>query len=193
MALILPATALIPKYGSIVRFAPAGRTIESTTISATAKPPGINFTDWETLGCIETGSIALENETSTEVHCFNATTGEWEQRTTPNTDAVTRLIVTLTLQEVSNFILQMAYAAATINGTTGAYVPGSQPGGVFQGWLKVQTQRKTEAVSVLDLWVELGLADAATIANRTEGWKPQVTARQLKAALDAGAFGNVTE
>jgi hypothetical protein len=192
MALTLPTTRYVPKYGSIVRLAPAGETIETVVVSATAKPAGSVFTDWETLGCIEEGAVAVLKDAGEPVHCFNATTGLWETIRTEDTDAHTRLQVTLTLQSVTVYLLQLAYAAAAVNGTTGAYVPASMAGGAVQGWVKVQTQVGAELVSVLDLWAEVVLTEPAQIANRTAGWKPKVQITQLRAALEAGAFGSVS-
>jgi hypothetical protein len=192
MALTLPTTKLTPKYGSIVRLAREGATVETETVAADAKPAGSDFTDWETLGCIETGTVEILKEASEEVHCFNVTTGEWDVKQTEDSDAQTRLRLNLTLQEVTPFLLEMAYAAASVNATTGAYTPGSLKGGAVKGWLKVQTQSGTELVSVLDLWVEVILSSPANIANRTEGWKPEVQITQLRTALEAGAFGSVT-
>ena len=192
MALTLPTTKHVPKYGSIIRLAPAGRTIETVTVAANAKPAGTSFDDWETLGCIETGTVELLNEAGEEVHCFNATTGEWDVKQTENTDATTRLRLALTLQEVTAFLLELAYAAASVDDSTGAYKPGSLKGGAVQGWIKVQTQQGTELVSVLDLWVEVRLSSAASIANRTEGWKPEVEITQLRSALETGAFGTTS-
>ena len=190
--LTLPTTAYVPKYGSIVRLAPAGETIETVVVSSTVKPAGSVFTDWESLGCIEEGSVEVMADKGEPVQCFNATTGKWEIKHTENTKADTKLKLVLTLQEVSAYILQLAYAAGTVNGTTGAYVPGSMLGGAVQGWLKIQQQAGTEVISVLDLWVELRLADAATIANRTKGWKPKIEIVQLGAALEAGVLGTAS-
>jgi len=192
MALTLPTTKYVPKYGSIIRLAPAGRTIETVTVAANEKPAGTSFDDWETLGCIEAGTVELLNEAGEEVHCFNATTGEWDVKQTENTDATTRLRLALTLQEVTPFLLELAYAAASVDDSTGAYKPGSLKGGAVQGWIKVQTQQGTELVSVLDLWVEVRLSSAASIANRTEGWKPEVEITQLRSALETGAFGTTS-
>lgn len=191
-ALTLPVTAYVPKYGSIVRFAPEGATIETVTVSATSKPAGSVFTDWKSLGCIEEGTIEVMVEKGEVVQCFNATTGKWEIKHTENTNGDTKLKLGVTLQEVTSYILQLAMAASTINASTGAYVPGSMLGGAVQGWLKVQQQSGTEVISVLDMWVELRLSEAATIANRTKGWKPKIEIMQLGAALEAGVLGTAS-
>ena len=138
---------------------------------------------------MESAEVSLLTEAGEPVHCFNATTGRWEQKATENTDADTRLQLEVTCQEVTDFLYQLAFGAASVHADTGAFVPGSLKGGAVQGWLKVQTQVGTEVVSVLDMWVELRLSAAANIANRTAGWKPQITITQLGAALDAGVLG----
>ena len=189
MSLTLPTTRYVPKYGSLVYLAVEGDTVETVTVSSTSKPAGSVFTAWEALGCIETGTVELIREPGEVVHCFNATTGIYEQIRTENTDADTRLRFNLTVQSVTPFLLELAYAAASVNGTTGAYSPGTLAGGAVKGWLKVQTQVGTEMISVLDIWAEVILAEPAMIANRTTGWKPVIQATQLKAAGDLGAFG----
>lgn len=192
MSLTLPIARYVPKYGAVCRLAREGKTVETVVVSPTLKPAGSNFTTWDTLGCIESGSVETLREAGEPVHCFNPTTGLWEQKATEDTDADTRLRLDLTLQEVTPFLLELAYAAASVNASTGAYVPGSLKGGAVRGWLKVQQQVGTEVVSVLDLWVEVRLAEAAQLTNRTAGWKPRIQITQLKAALEAGAFGTVS-
>lgn len=189
----MPRTAVttryVPKPGSIIRLAKAGDTVESVTVSATAKPAGSVFTAWKEVGCVETAEIELLTEAGEPVHCFNATTGKWEQKNTEMTDADTRLKITVTCQEVTDFLYQLAFAAGSVHADTGAFVPGSLDGGAVQGWLKIQTQVGTEVVTVLDMWVELRLSAPANVANRTQGWKPQIEITQLGAALDAGVLG----
>lgn len=192
MALTLPAARYVPKYGSIVRFAPVGATIESVTVARNTKPAGSVFTDWESLGCVETAELRVLKEPGQEVNCFNATTGLWEKMRTGDTDADTRLQLDLVLQEVSDYTLQLAFAAATVNGTTGAYEPASMAGGAVQGWLLIQTQIGTEVVSVLNLFVEMTLSEPAMIANRTQGWKPKLQITQLGSASEAGVLGVVS-
>lgn len=192
MALTLPANRYVPKYGSIVRLAPAGETIETVVVARNTKPAGSSFTDWESLGCVETAEIEVLKEAGEAVHCFNATTGKWEQISTDATAADTRLRLTIVCQEVSAYILQLALAAATVNGTTGAYVPGSMDGGAVQGWVKIQSQYGTEVVNVLDIYAEVMLAEAAQIANRTQGWKPKLTITQLGSQYEAGVLGVVS-
>lgn len=179
----------VPKPGSIVRFAPAGATIESVTVAKGTKPAGSVFTDWEELGCIEIGSVSVLSDPGEPVYCFNATTGKDEIINTADTDADTRLQFSLTLQEVTDFIWQMALAAGSVNGTTGAFVPGSMKGGAVQGWIKIQVQVSTEVVAVIDLWAEIKLTEAATIRNRTSGWKPVIQVTQLGDDSEAGVLG----
>lgn len=183
-------TRYVPKPGSIIRLAKAGDTVETVTVSATSKPAGLSFTAWKEVGCVEVAEIALLTEAGEPVHCFNATTGLWEQKSTEDTDADTRLRLNVTCQEVTDFLWQLAMAAGSVHADTGAFVPGSMKGGAVQGWLKVQTQVGTEVVTVLDMWVEMKLSAPANIANRTAGWKPQLQITQLGAALDAGVLGD---
>lgn len=182
-------TRYVPKPGSIIRLAKAGDTVETVTVSATSKPAGESFTAWKEVGCVETAEVELITEAGEVVHCFNAATGKWEQKSTPNTDADTRLQINVTCQEVTDFLYQLAFGANSVHADTGAFVPGSLKGGAVQGWLKIQTQVGTEVVTVLDMWVEMRLSAAATVANRTAGWKPQLEIIQLGAALDAGVLG----
>jgi hypothetical protein len=182
-------TRYVPKPGSIIRLAKAGDTVETVTVSATSKPAGSVFTAWKEVGCIESAEVILLTEAGEPVFCFNPVTGRHEQKATEMTDADTRLQINVTCQEVTDFLYQLAFGAASVHVDTGAFVPGSLDGGAVQGWLKVQTQVGTEVVSVLDMWVELRLSAPANIANRTAGWKPQIVITQLGAALDAGVLG----
>jgi hypothetical protein len=182
-------TRYAPKPGSIIRLALAGATVETVTVSAAAKPAGSVFTDWKEVGCVETAEIEILTEGGEAIHCFNATSGRWEQKQTEMTDADTRLRLNVTCQEVTDFLYQLALAAGTVHADTGVFVPGAMKGGAVQGWMKVQTQVGTTVVSVLDLWVEMRLSAAANVANRTEGWKPQIEITQLGTALDAGVLG----
>lgn len=182
-------SAYVPKPGSIVRFAPAGDTIESVTVAKDTKPPGSDFADWIELGCIETGTVEVLTDAGEPVYCFNATTGLDELVNTELTDADTRLQFALTLQQVTDYLWQLAFAADTPDATTGAFTPGGLKGGVKQGWCKVQVQVSTTVVAVLDLWVQIGLSDAAKIRDRTSGYKPAIQILQLVAPDETGVLG----
>lgn len=182
-------TRYVPKPGSIIRLAKAGDTVEAVTVGAGTKPAGSVFDAWKEVGCIEKAEVEPLTEGNEPVHCFNATTGKWEQKTTEMTDADTRLRISVTCQEVTDFLYQLALGANSVHADTGAFVPGSLKGGAVQGWLKIQTQVGTEVVTVLDMWVELRLSAPANVANRTTGWKPQLEITQLGNALDAGVLG----
>lgn len=192
MALTLPTERYTPKYGSLCYLAKEGETVETVVVASDEMPAGSVLTDWKELGCIEDGEVSILAENGEPVYCFNATTGLWDQIRTEDSDADTRLQLSLVLQKVTPFLLELAYAAADVNATTGAYVPGSQPGGAVKGWLKVQHQAGTEVISLLDMWVEIKLSEPAKIANRTAGWKPKIQVTQLRSALDAGAFGTTS-
>lgn len=189
----MPRTAIptnhVPKLGSTVRFAPAGATIETVTVAKDAKPAGVDFSDWTELGCIETGTVELLTDAGEQVYCFNPTTGRDELIRTEMTDADTRLRFALTLQEVTDFLWQMAFAAASVHDDTGAFAPGSLKGGVKQGWVKIQVQVSTTVLAVMDLWVEIRLSDAAKIRDRTSGYKPQIEITQLGASDETGVLG----
>jgi hypothetical protein len=189
MPRIAVPTRYVPKHGSIIRLALAGATVETVVVAANAKPAGAVFTDWKEVGCIESADVAILTEPGDEVDCFNATSGRWEKKRTGDTDADTRLQINVICQEVTDFLYQLAFAAGAVHADTGAFVPGSMQGGAVQGWLKIQTQVGTSVVTVLDMWVEMKLADAASVANRTTGWKPSLVITQLGSALDAGVLG----
>lgn len=193
MPRIKVATSYAPKVGSAVRFAPAGRVIETVTVSKTEKPAGADLADWEELGCIETGTVSLLTEAGEPVYCFNLTTGEDEQIRTGDTDAHTQLQFDLTLQAVTDYLWQLALGAKSVHPDTGAFVPGSLPGGAVQGWAIVQVQISLEKVAVMHLWVEVKPNNPATIRHRTAGYKPQVQVTQLKAALESGVLGTAAE
>jgi hypothetical protein len=179
----------VPKPGSVVRFAPAGATIETVTVAKGTKPAGSVFTDWIELGCIETGSVALINENAEPVFCFNPSTGRDEQIQTELTDADTRLEFSLVLQLVSDYLWQMALAAGSVHADTGAFTPGSLKGGVKQGWCKIQVQVSTEVLAVMDLWVEIRLSNPAKIRDRAAGYKPEIVVLQLGATDETGVLG----
>lgn len=183
------ATRYVPKTGSIIRLALAGATVEAVTVAEATKPAGSSFTDWEEVGCIETAEVELLTEGGEEVDCFNATSGKWVKKRTAMTDADTRLRLSVTCQEATDFLWQLAMGAASVHADTAVFTPGSLPGGEVQGWMKIQTQVGTAVITVLDMWVAMRLSAAATVANRTQGWKPQLEITQLGAALDAGVLG----
>lgn len=182
-------TRYVPKPGSIIRFAKAGDTVETVVVAAGTKPAGSNFSTWREVGCIESAEVEILTEPGEPAHCFNAVTGRWDQKATEDTDADTRLRLAVTCQEVTDFLYQLALAAGSVHADTGAFVPGSLKGGAVQGWMVIQTQVGTEVVSVLTLWVEMKLSNPANIANRTQGWKPQLQITQLGNSLDAGVLG----
>jgi hypothetical protein len=189
----MPRTAVtnrhVPKPGSTVRFAPAGRTIETVTVAKGAKPAGAVFTDWIELGCIETGEVDVITENAEPVFCFNPSTGRDEIINTELTDADTRLEFSLTLQLVTDYLWQLALAAGSVHADTGVFTPGSLKGGVVQGWCKIQVQVSTEVVAVMDLWVQLSLSNPAKIRDRASGYKPEVTILQLGASGETGVLG----
>jgi hypothetical protein len=178
-----------PKLGSIVYFAREGTTVETVTVAKGTKPAGSNFSTWEPLGCVDAGTVNRLVEAGNQVVCFNATTGEDEIIKTPDSDAMTVLQFELTLNALSDFLWGLAFGADSVNGTTGAFVPGSLPGGAVQGWCVIQVQVGTEKVAVMHLWVELKISNAQSIRNRTANTQMQVTITQLRSALETGVLG----
>lgn len=183
------ATSHQPRIGSRVYFAPAGRTIETVTVSKTAKPAGSVLTDWEPLGAISEGSVGQLVEEGAEVFEFNLTTGEDEVVRSALEDASTRLQFDLTLGALSDYLWSLAFAAASVHADTGAFIPASLPGGVASGWALIQVQISTEKVAVMHLWVEIGLPGQKTVRNLKADTTLKVQLTMLRSALDSGVLG----
>jgi hypothetical protein len=178
-----------PIYGALAYLALEGETVETVTVARDDKPAGSVLDDWETLGCIQDAQVETIRKAGETVDCFDATEGVWIEDETENAKAQAHLQLNIQLASVTPFMLQMAMAAASVGASDGAYVPGSQPGGAYRGWLKVQQQNGTSVVNVLEMWVEATLAEPAVVARRQPGYKPRLILKQLKAADDAGVLG----
>lgn len=192
MALTLPTTKLKPRHGSTVHFAPEGETIETVEVARGTKPAGSVLTDWEELGCLSNGEVEVVSSGGEVIECWDSTLRDWITEHTENTEATTRLNLTLRVQKVTPFILQMAAAAATVNGSTGAMVPGSKSGGAWQGWIRVKVQTRTDDVMLLTLWVEIRLANPMLINSKETGYEPEIIVTGLGSSLDAAVLGTVS-
>jgi hypothetical protein len=188
MSYTAPTTSLAPFFGALVYFAKEGESIESTTVASDAKPPGSDFSDWEQLGCIETASIGHEFEEGETRRCFNATTGKWEKKQTKG--QVASIFYEMTIQEVSEFLHQVAHHVAAID-SDGGGVPNSQEGGIYRGWVTVQQQNGTEITTLVAAWVELTMPNAMQIAGRT-GSTPQLRLDVIDNTLNVIQFGTDT-
>lgn len=195
MANTPPTNLCIPKKGSIAYFAEEGKTVETVEVSKTTVPAGLDFTTWAPLGCIEdTNILPVEREGGVDVHCWNDVTGDWDLVESANINANTKLAMDILFQLVTPFVLRMAWSAADVDTDDGAFVPNSQPGGVYRGWLFAQTKRKGgELESVVKLWVEITMDGPTKLASRTEGHKPKIRVQILGAAANAGTLGTTTE
>ena len=186
----LPSDVKKPIYGALVYFAPEGETIEAVTVAKDAKPAGSVYDDWESLGCIEELTVSPEvSEAGEPIYCFNATTGKYELEDTENTDGEVRLMLSITCNTVTPYILQMSMAASAVGVSDGTYTPASQRGGAYKGWLKVQQQKGTSIVNVLEIWCEIRLAEPAVVARRQPGYTPSIDVTMLEAADNAGVLG----
>jgi len=193
MANTQPTTKTAPVFGAIFKFAPEGRTIETVAVASDAKPAGLVFTDWESFDCAEEATIGQETvNQGTESQCFDATSGEWKVEATESTNAQTRVFYDVTITKVTPFVHQMIQAAADVDGADGGFVPGSQPGGAYRGWLHVQQQQGTEKVQVSSIWVEGKLSNPGDVSKPSPGYKPQFRFMQLGNALDAAVMGTTT-
>lgn len=186
-----PANLYVPKKGSIAYFAEEGKNIEGETVSKTDVPAGLDFSDWAPLGCIEDANVPPpEREGGEDRHCWNDEIGDWELVESADSNAATKMTMDITFQLVTPFVLQMAWCARSVDPDDGTFVPNSQPGCVWRGYLFFQTKRKGgELESVVKLWVEIKLDSPTKVANRTEGHKPKVMVHILGAAANAGTLG----
>lgn len=185
----LPSTTKSPILGASIYFALEGETIETVTVAKGTKPAGSDLSGWENLGCIQEATMETVRKAGEAIDCFDPTTGEWQEEETENTKAQAHLVLNVMTATVSAFTYQMAVAAAAVSGSDGTYTPGSQPGGAYKGWIKLQKQNGTTVIDVLELWCEIILAEPAVVARRQPGYKPRYTIRQLKAADEAGVLG----
>jgi hypothetical protein len=195
MANTPPVNVYIPKKGSIAYFALEGKDIEGAEpVSKTSIPAALVFSDWAPLGCIEDANLLpVEREGGQDIHCWNDETGDWDLIESANINANTKQALEIMFQLVTPFVLQMAWSAADVDAGDGTFVPNSQPGGVYRGWLFMQTKRKgAELESVVKLWVELTMDGPTKLASRTEGHKPKVRVQILGAAANAGTLGTTT-
>jgi hypothetical protein len=101
---------------------------------------------------------------------------------------MTQLQFDLTLGQLSDFLWQLAFAAASVHADTGAFTPGSLPGGVASGWCLIQVQVGTEKIAVMHLWVELDLPGNKTIRNRKADTTMDVKITQLRSPLETGVL-----
>src|SRR5690606_2861799 len=144
---------------------------ETVVVSEELKPAGVSLTGWAELGCIEVANLLREVEGGDTRFCPNLVSGVWERRKTVG--KTTSLTIEMTVQEVTEFLHQVAWNAASFDTDDGEFVPNSQPDGVYRGWLLVQQQNGTEIVTLCSLRVELSMPNALQIAGRS-GSTPQL-------------------
>lgn len=181
---------LAPIIGAVAHFAPVGRTIETVAVTADAKPAGSVFTTWEPLSCITDNNVTVAVEGGTVIRCFNPLTGKFEKKA--NRGRNTDLIIELTVQEITQFIAQLAMNAASVSaevGEVGEYVPNSQLEPVT-GWLFItQYAGEDSPINALELYGEL------TLTNGLQGGQaptiPQLRFEVLGNALNEGIFTNL--
>jgi hypothetical protein len=178
-----------PKLGSVVYFARQGDTVETVVVAKGTKPAGSNFSTWNPIGCVDSGTVNALLEAGTQVEEFNATTGEDEIIKTADSDAMTVLLFELTLGKISDFLWGLSFGAESVHPTTGAFTPGSLPGRSVQGWCVIQVQCGAEKIAVMHLWVELKIADAQTIREKSANAEMSVTITQLRSPLESGVLG----
>lgn len=189
MARVPIVTSLAPYFLASAYFAQDGKTIETVVVDDDTKPAGAVLTGWAELGCIEVATLLRDIEGGDTRFCPNLTTGMWEKRKTVG--RTSSLVIEMTVQEVSEFLHQVAWNAATIDTGDGEFVPNSQPEGIYRGWLLVQQQNGTEVVTLCSLRVELSMPNAMQIAGRT-GATPQLRLEVMGNALNVGNFGTET-
>lgn len=189
MARVPIVTSLAPFFLGAAYFAQDGKTIETVEVDEDSKPAGSVLTDWAELGCIEQATLTREVDGGDVRYCPNLSTGKWEKRRTVG--RTVSLVIELTIQEVSEFLHQVAWNAAEIDGTDGEFTPNSQPDGIYRGWLLVQQQNGDEVVTVAHLRCELSMPNAMQIAGRT-GAVPQLRIEVIDNDLNVGNFGTET-
>lgn len=189
MALVLPTTRFLPAPGSLIYFAPDGKTIETVTVAEGTAPAGTVLTDWEPMSCVDQATIEqVELQAGEKSSCWDATLGLWVPKKTRG--RIMQLVLNFSTQDVTDYMLQMSVLAASINATTGAYDANSQPEGTYLGYIKFVQQAETEVQNTGLFRVELMLANPMPIASRS-GVKPSFRANILADSDNAGALGVV--
>lgn len=185
MAYTPPIDVIAPIYGGLAWFARDGETIEAVTVADDTAPAGIVFTDWDELGCIESATLARDIDGGEDVYCFNAISGVYEK--TKTVGRIITLAYELTLNKVTEFMLQVAHNAADVD-ADGEFVPNSQRDAIYHGWFFVQQQNGTEVTTVLKVRAELSMTQAMQIAARTAG-RPQLRLEVIGNVLNEGQMG----
>lgn len=177
---------LAPIIGAVAHFAPDGATIATVTVAPDEKPAGVDFSDWEALSCITDNDITQNVEGGTVIRCFNTVTGRFEKRGTRGRNI--DLIIELTVQEVTQFIAQLAMNAASVDGE-GDYTPNSQLDPVT-GWLFVtQYAGVNSPINAFEVYGELTLLNG--LASGEAPTIPRIRFEVLGNEDNDGTFSNL--
>lgn len=188
-ALNVPADVIAPSPGSLAYFALDGDTVETVTVSEANMPAGSTLTDWKELGTIQEATVQPVVEGGEPIYGFDSTLGKHVQVATVG--ETVQIVFNLTVQKVTEFILQMSRNMASYNGTTGAFSHNSQAGAHYKGYLLLTQYHGTSVVVTDQVRCELSLAAPLPVNSRT-GIRPQLRAVLIDNSNNTGAIGTVS-
>lgn len=173
--------------GSNIWFARLGSTVASATVVSTALPVwSSSKADWTKLGSV-THWEPKTNITWVDLRAAPSTKGKYQLR--KRLPLNSRLIHNFALQEFEKLEFELLLNAATIDASTGVYVPNSR-GGTLEGWLHLDCYQQDD-VKILDedSWVQLSM-DSYQFAEKLE--PHALVAEVLLNSLNHGTLSGMT-
>lgn len=150
--------------GSTLYFIESGVTVDSVTVSKTAKPTFDPTSNWRTLGCVNDLTPYRVTEEDTPFKCFES--GRYRQETT---SVVLEDGWEFTLKNHAEPIYRLMLGLAAEVTNDASVIPYAKNVREIYGWLKFQATNvnKAEEIWTMDLWGKLEMIELPTYNDKS--------------------------
>lgn len=170
--------------GSHVLWMPDGTAFTSPApgTSGRESKPDADETEWLDLGYISAIELDPQQE---EKEVYAASPGQL--RLVDVVEIKRGLNMTVTLEEVGAFVMQLAFKSLALQEGAGAQQYNPTEGSTVKGWMKVQQYDQADAsYNTVDLYVYVRLNSALNLGDDVV--RPQLFCRLLQSTLNTGQF-----
>jgi hypothetical protein len=168
--------------GCFAFFVEAGTTVDSVTVSATAKPDTNPLTNWPQIGCIESGKF--EPKKSSEVFMCPSETGGYVEE---NVDKIVADFLNLRTNYMNEFVKRLEFGLTSPIVLDTAQTAHAATTREIYGWIKVQGRKEDGNDDfVMDWWCKMTLTD--TLDRNDKTLRPTLRFQKLASTLNTVVF-----